>query len=395
MNFLFFALAAAGSGISGGDKIFIEFARRWQKQAKITIFVNEEGREMCRRQNLSENKNLEYEVWSTARWRKFGFVVTYLIRIFRSVFEAFKLTIDNQSLIILYSASEFWMDSLPAFILKLRYPKVRWVAAWYQTAPNPFLGYSEGEREKSYRIDSFLYWLMQLPIKPVISLFADYVLVNNKEERKQFPDLARRGKVIVVLGAVDLDKIKKWRLKNGKLSKLYDSVFQGRFHPQKGVVELVDIWRKVVDKKPDAKLAMVGDGPLMKDVKLKIKNLKLENHIKLFGYLFDGPEKYKVFSQSKIVVHPAFYDSGGMAAAEAMAFGLPAVGFDLPSFKSYYPEGMVKIKIGDLKAFSKEILNYLSDDSKREKDGGKAKDFIERKWSWDDRAQEVSTHIRK
>ena len=43
-----------------------------------------------------------------------------------------------------------------------------------------------------------------------------------------------------------------------------------------------------------------------------------------------------------MVVHPAIFDSGGMAAAEAMAWGLPGVSFDLPALKTYYPQGMIK-----------------------------------------------------
>ena len=295
----------------------------------------------------------------------------------------------------LYSCSEFWMDSLPAFILKLRYPKITWVAAWYQTAPNPLKGYAEGEREEKYNFKALLYWFAQLPVKPIIARFADCVLVNNEEERKRFPLLNKRKKVIVVIGAIDLQKIENWKLKIGKLPKVYDAVFQGRFHPQKGVVELIEIWRKVVDKKLYAKLAMIGDGPLMKNVKLKINNLKLERNIKLCGYVFDGSQKYKIFSQSKIVVHPAFYDSGGMASAEAMAFGLPVVGFNLKSYESYYPKGMVKVKIGDIEAFAIAILDLLDNDRKRNEVTQDALAMLNENWSWDKRAKEILERILK
>ena len=213
--------------------------------------------------------------------------------------------------------------------MKVRYPKIKWVATWYQTAPNPFVGYAEGDRAKKYRLSALLYWLSQLPIKPLISVFADFVLVNNEEEKKQFPKLNSKKRIIVVYGAVDLERITNYKLEFKNLPKVYDAVFQGRFHPQKGAVELIEIWKKVVDKNKNAKLAMIGDGPLMDDIKLQITNYKLEKNIKLFGYVFDGIKKYKIFSQSKIVVHPAFYDSGGMASAEAMAFGLPCIGFNL------------------------------------------------------------------
>lgn len=393
-NLNFFALGALGMGLSGSDRIFIEFARRWSKANKVNIYVWTEGYEMCERQDLKDD-NISFIVSSMEPWSNFGFIVNYFARIFEGIKLGFTLKVENNSSTILYNASDFWMDALPCFILKVRFPKIKWIATWYQTAPNPFKGYAEGDRSEKYRLSAFLYWFSQFPIKPLISSFANFILVNNDGEKKQFSKLDSMGKVVVVLGAVDLLKIEKWKKENGKLPKIYDAVFQGRFHPQKGVVELIDIWRKVVDKLPKAKLAMIGDGPLMEKVKLKIKKLKLENNIELLGYVFDGDVKYKTFSQSKLVVHPALYDSGGMASAEAMAFGIPVIGFDLNSYKSYYPKGMIKIKIGDLNAFSKEILRCLSDNIYRKKVGNEALKMIEKNWSWDNRASEVFEYITK
>ncbi|HET7098885.1 MAG TPA: glycosyltransferase family 4 protein [Patescibacteria group bacterium] len=395
VNIKIFALAALGKGLSGSDRIFIEFARRWQKNGNIIIYVNEEGREMCRRQNLQESQGLKYVIWKTPKKAKSQFLITYFYRVFRSIFESFKTKLVNSPETILYSASEFWMDSLPAFILKIRYPKVIWAASWYQTAPNPLVGFAEGKREKAYNFSAFLYFFAQLPVKPLVANFSDCVLVNNEEERKkQFPRLNKLGRAIVVIGAIDLEGIRKWIKSHGKSKKTYDAVFQGRFHPQKGVVELIEIWKKVVTIKPNSKLAMIGDGPLMGDVKEKIRNLKLSKNIKLFGYVFDGDEKYNIFSKSKIVVHPAFYDSGGMASAEAMAFELPCIGFDLESYRSYYPKGMIKVKIGDLKKFAETILDTLDNSQKRNRVGKEALTMIRKNWSWDKRASEVLELIK-
>lgn len=394
IKFYFFALAAHGAGLSGSDRIFIEFARRWSKNSQINIYFWTEGYEMIQRQNLSPT-GINFKVSSMKPWKNFGFVINYFARIAEGIRLGLTLKLNNNNETILYNASDFWMDSLSCFILKLRFSKVKWVASWYQTAPNPFMGFSEGNREKRYRLNALFYWLSQLPIKPLISGFADFVLVNNEEERKQFSRLDSEGKIKIVLGAVDVQKINKWILKIGKISKTYDAVFQGRLHPQKGPVELIEIWGKVVAKKHDAKLAMIGDGPLMAEVKTKIKKLKLENNIKLFGYVFDGEEKYKIFAQSKIAVHPAFYDSGGMAAAEAMAFGIPCIGFDLNSYISYYPKGFVKVKIGDLNAFADAIIALLTNPEVRSKMGNEAVEMIGENWSWDKRAKEVLEYVKK
>ncbi len=394
-TFHIFGNAALGEGLSGGDRIFIEFAKRLSKDNQIIIHVWKEGYMICKKQGLIEGKNLKFDILPVEFWCKLGFIICYLARILASVIQAIFISLENKNSTIVYSASEFWMDSLPALILKIRYPKVIWVAAWFQTAPNPLKGFSEGKREKYYRLSAFYHWFMQLPIKDFIGRWANFVLVNNKEEKKQFPLLDKKNKALIILGAINVNEIRTWkdRSENINLPKKYDGVFQGRFHPQKGVVELITIWKIVTEKLPDAKLAMIGDGPLMGEVKDKIKELGLQKNVDLFGYVFDGDEKYRIFSQSKLVFHPAFYDSGGMASAEAMAFGIPCIGFDLISYKSYYPKGMIKIKIGDLNSFASMILYLLDNKSEREKVGEEAQKMIQGSWSWDQRVNQLKNAL--
>lgn len=376
MGIMIFAMAAQGKGISGSDRIFIEFARRWSKKHQVEIYTSESGKRMCTALNLPARVIIHSY--------PFGFL-EYLSKILFGIYLGFKLKPEDGDMV--YSASEFWMDSLPAFIFKLRLSKIKWVASWYQTAPNPLVGFAEGKRQERYRWKALLYWSTQLLIKPLISRFADFILINNENEKRHFQGIEK--KLIVVLGAVDIDLISKYIKKFSKLSKIYEAVFQGRFHPQKGVVELIKIWKLVVNRLPKAKLIMIGDGPLMEKVKEEIHNLELENNIELRGYVFDGDEKFKIFAQSKIVVHPAFFDSGGMASAEAMAFGLPCVGFDLKSYNSYYPEGMLKAMVGNLDAFANEIVNLLLDKKYRNSVGKEASEMIKLNWSWDKRARDI------
>ena len=268
-SFHIFANAALGKGLSGGDRIFIEFAKRLRQKNKVTIHVWKEGLEMCQRQGLTER--VSFELINVDRWCKFGFITCYLARVIKSVWSVLFLNLDNPKDVILFSASEFWMDSLPGFVLKLRFPKAKWVAGAFQAAPNPLIGFTQGSRKNTYKLSALANWLVQLPIKPLIKRWADIVLVNNESEKKYFKILDKQNKVLVILGAVNIDLINHF-LKNNKLPKINDAVFQGRFHPQKGVVELIDIWKLVIEKLPGAKLAMIGDGPLLDAVKNRIKN---------------------------------------------------------------------------------------------------------------------------
>lgn len=392
-NFMIIALSPVGNGLSGGDRIFIELARNLSKKdMPVTIVTWDDGVNMCQRQQLTEQQ-ARFDVLPITNSLQKNFVLCYFTRIIKGMLWALTTAIPTEKHII-YSASDFWMDSLPAAILKLRNKQLTWVAAWYQTAPSPWKGYSESDREKKYHLNALLYWLVQLPIKPIVSKLADYVCVNNEEEKKEFPILNKKGKVITMLGAVDIDKIENWKKDHKTVRKEFDAVFQGRFHAQKGVLELLQIWKKVVNKKSDAKLAMIGDGPLMPEAKKLIRELQLHNNVTLFGYLFDGDEKYTVFSQSKLVVHPAFFDSGGMAAEEAMVFGMPCVGFDLPSYTSYYPKGMVKVPVGDLDQFAETIITLLNKKETRDRIGKEGMEYIMKHNSWKQRTDQLLKQLQ-
>lgn len=388
-----FALAASGKGISGSDRIFIEFAKEWSNTHEVIIYLCEDGYEMCQRQDL--NKFVIFEVVNMNSWRNFGFFINYFVRIIRGLIIGLTLKVNKPQSVLVYSASEFWMDSLPAFLLKLRFSKLKWAAGWYQTAPNPFIVFEQNFKGIKYKMLSFAYWLIQLAIKPILGYFADFILVNNKEEKKNFKYFKKTTKIIVVLGAVNIGESNKWRKKIKALPKIYDAIFQGRFHPQKGVLELLNIWTRVIKFKKNAKLALIGDGPLMNAVKQSIKKNRLGSNVNLFGYLFDGKEKYQLFIQSKLVVHPSIFDSGGMASMEAMAFGLPVVGFDLPSYKDYYPQGMYKVERGNIDNFSQAIIKLLSDKNLYKIYSDQALKLINKQNSWKYRARQTLIELLK
>ena len=204
--------------------------------------------------------------------------------------------------------------------------------------------------------------------------YADIVFVTSLPDVKRFPD----KRVIVIRGGVETPTYIPVPYKE----KIYDAVYFGRFHLQKGLMELIDIWEMVLRKKPDAMLALIGCGGLEEDMRYEIFLRGLEPNIEFLGYK-EGGEAYEVFKNSRVVVHPATYDSGGMAPAQVMAFGCPLVSFNLPAFETYYPKGRLGSK--DKKAFSQNILKLLNNRKFYNKMSKEAKEFAMR-WSWERRA---------
>ena len=107
----------------------------------------------------------------------------------------------------------------------------------------------------------------------------------------------------------------------------------------------------------------------------------------------DGLEKLKIFKDSKVVLHPAIYDSGGMASCEAMACGLPGVSFDLPALKTYYPKGMLKTPCYDLEAFAKNIFKLLNDETLYRRTAEDALDWA-KEWDWGKKSEALLSIVQ-
>lgn len=377
-----------GSGQSGGDTIFLEFIKNWQKKLDITVFGSEETKELLNRYNL----NPKFIKTDSINIRCFPSLPNLLIHFFRRLYRGIIAYNKNKNIFLksdyCYTASDFIPDFLFGFLYKLINPKGIWLCGQYLFAPKP------GDKLSPYKhhiTKGCLYYIFQIPTQYLCNKYADQILITSEPDRKRFP-----GKVVhVVQGGVDITESNKY-LNSGKVIPLskrkYDAVFQGRLHFQKGVLELVEIWKLVVKKRPNAILALIGDGQLEQELKAKINKFDLGKNIILFGFR-SGQDKFNIFKDSKLVVHPAIYDSGGMAAAEAMAWGLPGVSFDLEALKTYYPSGMLKTPLNNYKIFANNILRLLEDKKLYNRTSSDALKLINTVWDWTIRAKNLYTQI--
>lgn len=391
-NLYIIANAALGKGLSGSDRIFIELARRLVKRdTNVHICVWEEGYEMCQRQDL---RYVKYNKWFLGKLKNLPFIVNYFFRIISGCFYALFTRIENSENTYVYTASDFWQDFFPALIIKIKYPKVKFISSFYLAAPNPLVGFRKKYEEK-IQIPTFkdlFYYLGQLPTTFLIPKISDLIFVTSEPDQIYFHKQGfPKHKIIIIMGGVTLENYENLP----SLKKEIDAVFYGRFHPQKGVIEIVDIWKKVVEKLPYAKLSMIGSGPLFEEVSKKIKLEELIKNITLEGHLDDGPRKWNIFSKSRIVVHPAVYDSGGMASAEVMALKIPGISFDLEALKTYYPLGMLKVKCFDLDLFAEKIIKLLTDEKLYNQTAEDALTCVHQNFNWDSKVDKILKEMKE
>jgi glycosyltransferase involved in cell wall biosynthesis len=377
--------------MSGGERIAIELCRRWAGSEKANVSVIGS--------NLTEALWSPHLTGAPVRFHRIvelkegeNLFISYLKRVLKGTAFARRFSMDSQAVNLVYSASDFWPDSLPALFLYLaNRDRCRWIAGFYLFAPNPLRGFMEKGSWRLPTLRNTLYWLSQKPIYLVVKHLADAVFVTSDPDTEPFVTPRRgRHRVVVIRGGVDTSPASSFyrEVETVGSGERYDAVFVGRFHPQKGVVDLVEIWKLVTEEIPGATMAIIGAGPLEDQVAEAIKRNGLQDEISMLGYM-DGEKKYEVFKRSSLILHPALYDSGGMAAAEGMAWGLAGVSYDLRALKTYYPRGMVKVPVGDKAAFAGAVARLLRDESARRRLGDEARELIMQTWSWESRAGDI------
>jgi len=370
--------------MAGGYRIAIECARRWLEWGhKVVFFTNPLGEGMISRYIPRDELDmvispLPGSTGNRASRSLAAAVPFHALMSWRGLSAAGKVRLPEGT--VVYSVTPFWPDVFPGFFLRKRVRDSRWLVAMSMYAPPPLRGWRVyGGSGYLPEMRALALFLNQVVAYPLVKRRADGIYVNNELDRER---AVRDGFVperVEVIGmGVDSSLT---RSVPEPSEKTYDAVFIGRLHPQKGVLELVDIWKAYCELRPGAKLAVIGNGPLEEKVREKVRKYGLEREIELKGFM-DGVEKATVLKSSRVAVHPSLYDSGGMAALEAMSCGLPGVSFDLPDLAVYYPQGMIKTPCYDTRAFARNIERLVRDEDLYRRLQVEALEWASR-WDWD------------
>lgn len=173
--------------------------------------------------------------------------------------------------------------------------------------------------------------LLKQVLKPFSRLFAtDYMCCSELAGRWLFGNKEYdNGNVYLLNNAIDLDKFKydeKVRKEKRKELDISGDTLVighvGRFVEQKNHRFLIDIFNEVHKEEKNSILLLAGQGPLMDEIKEKVKNLGLEDNVRFLGQRNDINELYQAFD---VFLLPSLYEGLPVVGIEAQATGLLCV----------------------------------------------------------------------
>jgi len=361
---------ASESYLSGGDKLLEKMARFMPPKFKISVIVPAIGAKHWYSANLKNVTiiTLPKTVFDN-NTKPLMIFLAYLIRIWHS----YKKLRQIREKDIIYSSTNVLPDVAPAYLLKLTSTRIPWIARVHHLVTPPL------KRPGSLPVNivsSFMQVISNFMMKSKSTL----TLALNNNLKNILVTKGFKKENLQILGAgIDIQTIKKQKPYS---TKTFDAIFVGRLHPSKGIYDLVSIWKKVVRQIHNAHAIVVGGGNQEQEKKLisQIKKSKLENNLAIAGYVSEK-NLLKTLKSSKIFIFTDYEAGFSLAIAEAMAAGLPVVGYNLEIFGSVYKKGFITAPLGNTQKFSEQILFLLKNNAQYQKI--KLDAILEsRKFSW-------------
>jgi len=364
---------AGPTGLAGGDRLFEEMVKRIPPEDfQIEVITSIHGSQHWKESKLNINLTVLPRNPFEIKLDPVSVFISYLIRIFQvSSYLVKKEKLEG----ILYSSTNVLPDILPCFVAKLANSKIKWHCRFHHLIPPPF------QREGRIIVNIVSYFMQILSLYFARSK-ANLTIALNTELSDELLKRGFKKNRLVVLGAgIDFTKISSY---NPKKKEPFTGVYLGRLHTTKGIFDTLEIWEKVVAKKPEAKLAIIGDGSteIKKELQERIKEKKMEEKIKILGYL---PEMrvYDILKSAKVFLFTDHEAGWGLAIAEAMACQLPVIGWDIGVLGEVFKEGFIKVPCFDCQVFAKRLIRLLNDDRTRRGIANQAFDQA-KKLSWEE-----------
>jgi len=164
-------------------------------------------------------------------------------------------------------------------------------------------------------------------------------------------------------------------------------LFVGRFVEKKGLPDLVRAFARVAGEQPNARLVLVGDGPLRQEVRQLISRLALGSRVDFPGFV-PQDELRDRFEQAAVFCHPSVTTKSGeteglpFSILEAQAAGLPVVATRHAGLPEGVEDGETGILVGegDVGGLARALGSLLGDTDRREAMSRAAVDHVKRKF---------------
>lgn len=148
------------------------------------------------------------------------------------------------------------------------------------------------------------------------------------------------------------------------------ALYVGRVDPEKSLSNVVSAFATVLDKVPDARLVIVGDGTDRRRLVDLAQALGIEKEVIFPGRIMP-PDVMEVYRAAQIFVTASETETQGIVLIEAAATGLPLVAVDAGAVRELCQnrKNGILCQPGDINKLARAMINLFTDEELRKKYG--------------------------
>lgn len=179
---------------------------------------------------------------------------------------------------------------------------------------------------------------------------------------------------VVPIGLMPKDVPSASRAQLGYLEDDIICVSIGRLVPRKGYDILLKAWQNI----PDAKLVIVGNGPLKAELAQHIQEYGLTDRVQLLGQV-DEQQKLQILLIADMYVSAAQHEGFGIVFLEAMHAGLPIIAANDGGQTDFLTDGEHAFLLPphDFRAISRAVIALIQNKELRIQMGRKNKEAVQ------------------
>lgn len=341
--------------VSGGDVHTLMMAEGALRQGHEIHFLAGHGlklqldeRQLPVGLTLTDSGLLPAEKWDSLKGQMILFY-DYLRRL-RGTFAHLDVIREEDCV---YLNTDFWWDALPG--IRSRARRKLMILGMDSPTLGQVLAASRAD-VKPIRLPSLHYWAsQQLGLRLFRGCRNKRLLYVHPDQK---PRLLRMGyreeELVLISNGVDVARAEAIPGQD----KLYDVVWTGRMHAQKGIDDLLATLAHLAKRLPDFKAMLIGK--VRERLEPRVRELGLGNHVAFSGYVSED-EKFRLLKCSRLFLMPSRYESWGIVIGEALACGVPVLGYRLDCYPAVFGDLVSYVPCFDTAGYREEALRLVTD----------------------------------
>lgn len=339
----------AHRSMSGGAKIFIETVRAHINNGiKVVIITNKIGIFLFNQENIGDVEFILTDEKEEDLLNPISIFFWYIKRGIKScqIISQIKRRPGNK---IWLFESDFYCNTITTPFLK----NEKLIVIFAMVAPSPFYGYINklhfpSIQEFHYYVSNLFTFLIIRIFKKISNVIFIAITPNVLEDLKRNKIISKFNTEIIYPGIDDFT--------SQNYEKIYDFVWIGRNHPQKGIDDLEKIILYIKKEMHDFKILIIGE--LEDRMNNFAKTHNCAQNIVAVGKKYNK-EKFALLSQAKVFLFTSHFESLGIVVIENMLVENLIVGFDIASSRVNYEGKMEFVKQFDTYEFADKAIDLL------------------------------------